>query len=126
MAAASDYWGRMRAHTGEPRLKQGGGTEAPPPTGRRGANQNTSVIFAQRNGKCLKTPRLYSFEINRKQHTIQDVKLNALQIGHLGFGKKAFYFVTENFEIWFQKLTPINCIILNSSQKRNTCYKTVC
>ena len=78
--------------------------------------------FGSKNGKCLKTARMFSFEVRPNRKMPNGVKLNALQNGYLEF-LILFHFDPKNSKFHFFKN---NCLSnpkfsIYQTRKRNIC-----
>ena len=65
--------------------------------------------------------RIHRFEAERKKKTPEDVKLNVLQNGYLGF--LLFSDFTLKLNIDFSKVDDYKSKFFELSKKRNICYK---
>ena len=66
--------------------------------------------FLVRNNRCSKALRMCSVEAKRKTATRKDVKLNALQIGHLRFLKSNFDPQNSKPQVFFMKYLTSNLL----------------
>ena len=61
--------------------------------------------FWIKNGKCLKTVRMFSFEVTRNRKTPNSVKLNVIQNGYLGY---LLFLDSDPKTLFFQNQSPIH------------------
>ena len=80
------------------------------------------AILGKKSAKCLQASRLCTFEVKHNPLTPKDVKLRALQSGHLGF-LIFFDFDPQNSEVWFKKINAYKIIFWSYPKNRNTCCK---
>ena len=80
-----------------------------------------------KKGKCLKAARMFSFEVKRNRKTPNDVKLNSLQNGYLGFLIFSYFDPKNSRFRFFKKIIAYKMQNFQDVLKiQSICYQDTC